>query len=289
MRILISVLALLACRNDALRPSMQRAQQRICRELAESKRLRPNAQARPANPSRALQALLLATGPPTRLGGAQSLRSFCPHTSVMLDGNPDIDSSFDFGEITDSEDEEWAEELREELKHWMVWGTRINSTAAYLDHHNSKEMKENPYDWGWGGIPDAKWVNSTGFVEHDWSDESKEPDPTKEFLLDKRAYATGGWAKYPDGKIYRTLRYDEDLSEVEVAEQAAKLEALADKWKKRDLEIQDENARLVGWTKNAEINNGRLAMFFLIVGLITEYYTGDSLPQQIDLFGDYLR
>ena len=30
----------------------------------------------------------------------------------------------------------------------------------------------------------------------------------------------------------------------------------------------------------AETVNGRLAMFFLLVGLITEYFTGESLPQQ---------
>jgi hypothetical protein len=200
----------------------------------------------------------------------------------MLDGNPDIDSSFDFGEITDSEDEEWADELREELKHWMVWGVRSN--MSHLDNIGSHLGLP-----GFGGIPDIEWVNSTGFVEHDWSDEANPPDPTKEFLIDKRAYDTGGWAQYPDGQIYRTLRYDEDVSEMELAEQEAKLTALSDKWKNRDLEIQDEEAQLVGWTQNAEINNGRLAMFFIVVGLITEYYTGDSLPQQIDLFGDYLR
>ena len=36
-----------------------------------------------------------------------------------------------------------------------------------------------------------------------------------------------------------------------------------------------------GWGPSPEIINGRSAMFFIIVGLVTEYYTGRSLPQQV--------
>ena len=46
--------------------------------------------------------------------------------------------------------------------------------------------------------------------------------------------------------------------------------------------FQYEAARLLGWTKQAETYNGRFAMFFLVVGLLTEYWTGVSLPGQIE-------
>ncbi|EOD03997.1 hypothetical protein EMIHUDRAFT_250739 [Emiliania huxleyi CCMP1516] len=62
---------------------------------------------------------------------------------------------------------------------------------------------------------------------------------------------------------------------------AAKLDALSEKWRKRQAREEDEGAQLVGWSKAAEITNGRFAMFFLPVGLITEYYTGESVPQQV--------
>ena len=65
------------------------------------------------------------------------------------------------------------------------------------------------------------------------------------------------------------------------APQAAKLDALSEKWRKRQAREEDEGAQLVGWSKAAEITNGRFAMFFLPVGLITEYYTGESVPQQV--------
>eukprot|EP00967_Tisochrysis_lutea_P021884 scaffold24896_cov32-Tisochrysis_lutea.AAC.2 len=71
------------------------------------------------------------------------------------------------------------------------------------------------------------------------------------------------------------------LSEMELAEQAAKLDALSAKWSKRQQQMEEEQAGQIGWVKAAEATNGRFAMFFLPVGLITEYYTGESLPQQV--------
>ena len=38
----------------------------------------------------------------------------------------------------------------------------------------------------------------------------------------------------------------------------------------------------VGFVPVAEIVNGRLAMFFLVTGLLTEYWTGVSLPGQVE-------
>lgn len=71
------------------------------------------------------------------------------------------------------------------------------------------------------------------------------------------------------------------FSDVELAEQSAKLDALAKKWKKRQIAQSDGDLQQLGWCLNAEQINGRLAMFFLLTGLITEYYTGESMPEQV--------
>ena len=71
------------------------------------------------------------------------------------------------------------------------------------------------------------------------------------------------------------------FSEVELAEQEGKLNALSDKWKKREDEEEYQSTIRSGWGPSPEIINGRSAMFFIIVGLVTEYYTGQSLPQQV--------
>lgn len=70
-------------------------------------------------------------------------------------------------------------------------------------------------------------------------------------------------------------------TDMELAEQSARLDALAAKWKSREIAAEDEANSLIGWTKQSEEINGRLAMFFLLTGLVTEYYTGQSLPQQV--------
>uniref|UniRef100_A0A7S4C0U6 Uncharacterized protein n=1 Tax=Chrysotila carterae TaxID=13221 RepID=A0A7S4C0U6_CHRCT len=72
----------------------------------------------------------------------------------------------------------------------------------------------------------------------------------------------------------------EPFTEVELAEQSAKLDALAKKWRKRQLQENDAMSQQVGFCLNAEQINGRSAMFFLLTGLVTEYYTGESVPQQ---------
>jgi len=70
------------------------------------------------------------------------------------------------------------------------------------------------------------------------------------------------------------------VNEIEIAERTAKLDALAAKWRRRQEQLEWDQGLNVGWVFKAETINGRLAMFFLIVGLITEYYTGESIPQQ---------
>jgi len=71
------------------------------------------------------------------------------------------------------------------------------------------------------------------------------------------------------------------MSEVELAEQSSKMDALAAKWRKRQQQAEVIEAQQVGWCPNAERINGRFAMFFLVTGLITEYYTGQDVPAQV--------
>lgn len=71
------------------------------------------------------------------------------------------------------------------------------------------------------------------------------------------------------------------LSDVELAEQSAKLDALAAKWKKREEFGDYKDSMRSGFGPSPERINGRTAMFFIVVGLVTEYYTGQSLPQQV--------
>lgn len=70
------------------------------------------------------------------------------------------------------------------------------------------------------------------------------------------------------------------MTEMELAEQSAKLDALAAKWRRRQQQQEDDEAKRAGWAVSSEQVNGRFAMFFLLVGLVTEYYTGESVPQQ---------
>ncbi|KAL3943789.1 MAG: hypothetical protein SGBAC_002161 [Bacillariaceae sp.] len=72
------------------------------------------------------------------------------------------------------------------------------------------------------------------------------------------------------------------LSELELAEQATALGALETKWRK-EREIKEyEASRKTGWTSLAELANGRFAMFFLVTGLLTELWTGVTLPGQVE-------
>jgi hypothetical protein len=75
-------------------------------------------------------------------------------------------------------------------------------------------------------------------------------------------------------------RADAPISDVELQVQSAKLDALSAKWEKREKEVEYAESLRSGWGPSPERINGRFAMFFLIVGLVTEYYTGQSVPQQ---------
>eukprot|EP00549_Striatella_unipunctata_P013197 CAMPEP_0118693148 /NCGR_PEP_ID=MMETSP0800-20121206/11735_1 /TAXON_ID=210618 ORGANISM="Striatella unipunctata, Strain CCMP2910" /NCGR_SAMPLE_ID=MMETSP0800 /ASSEMBLY_ACC=CAM_ASM_000638 /LENGTH=205 /DNA_ID=CAMNT_0006591327 /DNA_START=199 /DNA_END=816 /DNA_ORIENTATION=- len=72
------------------------------------------------------------------------------------------------------------------------------------------------------------------------------------------------------------------LNDIELAEQSAALDALEEKWRNARLDKEYEAGRKVGWVANAEMLNGRFAMFFLAVGLLTEYWTGITIPGQVE-------
>ena len=72
------------------------------------------------------------------------------------------------------------------------------------------------------------------------------------------------------------------LNDLQLAAQVTALGKLEEKWKKERLQEEYDAARLLGWTAQAETYNGRFAMFFLVVGLLTELWTGVSLPGQVE-------
>jgi hypothetical protein len=72
------------------------------------------------------------------------------------------------------------------------------------------------------------------------------------------------------------------VSDIELAKQNTALTKIEEKYRKIRLEKEYNDARILGWTSKAETFNGRFAMFFLSVGLLTEYWTGISIPGQIE-------
>lgn len=72
------------------------------------------------------------------------------------------------------------------------------------------------------------------------------------------------------------------LSDIELARQSTALSKLEEKYRKIREKKEYDKARILGWTERAETFNGRFAMFFLSVGLLTEYWTGITIPGQIE-------
>jgi len=72
------------------------------------------------------------------------------------------------------------------------------------------------------------------------------------------------------------------LSDLDIAAQATALGKLEEEFKGRRLQQEYDDARILGWTGQAETFNGRFAMFFLVVGLLTEYWTGVTIPGQVE-------
>ena len=72
------------------------------------------------------------------------------------------------------------------------------------------------------------------------------------------------------------------LTDSEIIKREKDLKALANKWKKERILKEEEERRFIGFTKNSEIINGRMAMIFLLTGILTEYWTDQNIPTQID-------
>lgn len=72
------------------------------------------------------------------------------------------------------------------------------------------------------------------------------------------------------------------LNELELAAQVAALDKLEEKWRKQREIEEYEASTNVGFVEKAELINGRTAMFFLATGLLTEYWTGFSMPAQVE-------
>ena len=72
------------------------------------------------------------------------------------------------------------------------------------------------------------------------------------------------------------------VGDVELAAQVTALTKLEEGYRKTRQAKEYEEARIIGWVPKAETYNGRFAMFFLAVGLLTEYWTGITIPGQIE-------
>jgi len=97
--------------------------------------------------------------------------------------------------------------------------------------------------------------------------------------------AAGAWRSSPAAAVAHRAGAaprlaEESVSEMELQVQSAKLDALSAKWEKRQEQLDYAESLRSGWGPSPERINGRFAMFFIVVGLITEYYTGQSLPSQ---------
>ncbi|AAK39901.1 high light inducible protein (nucleomorph) [Guillardia theta] len=73
------------------------------------------------------------------------------------------------------------------------------------------------------------------------------------------------------------------LSKEEISNREKKLKILAEKWKNERLEKEILENKIFGFSKYSEIINGRIAMFFITTGLLTELWTKQSLISQIEI------
>lgn len=72
------------------------------------------------------------------------------------------------------------------------------------------------------------------------------------------------------------------LDEITLARQVTALNQLEDRYRKIRRQEEIDDYQTVGWVANAETLNSRFAMFFLVVGLLTEAFTGVSIPGQVE-------
>ena len=104
---------------------------------------------------------------------------------------------------------------------------------------------------------------------------SKEDAVEASVTEEKDAPAVNLYAGEVPGKI--------QLDEIELARQKNALDKYAAELYKKRMQEEYEASRKFGWVPYAETLNGRLAMFFIITGLLTEYWTDYSFPEQVEL------
>lgn len=114
----------------------------------------------------------------------------------------------------------------------------------------------------------------TGATESD-SRSKIEPDENPTYFFGEESLVEPIFKDLVPGKI--------QLTEEQLAEQKRNLEEYAELLRKDRLRTEREAARLFGWVKYAETMNGRFAMFFFVTGLLTEYWTDYTIPEQVEL------
>lgn len=72
------------------------------------------------------------------------------------------------------------------------------------------------------------------------------------------------------------------VNEVELAQQVTALTRLEETWRAERLDREYEASRKIGFVEGAERLNGRSAMFFIVTGLLTELWTGQTMPEQVE-------
>ena len=88
-------------------------------------------------------------------------------------------------------------------------------------------------------------------------------------------------APAPPAPVQSTAPGKQVIDDITLAKQSTALDKLAASWDRRKEFRSWEASRMTGFSEEAEIINGRTAMFFLVVGLLTEYWTGQSIPDQV--------
>ena len=127
----------------------------------------------------------------------------------------------------------------------------------------------------------AASLDDTETADDDITEDRRNPDRPElpelkgDFDWDEQFGADDDWiTEDVPGKIV--------LPEVELAAQVVALDKLEEKWRKDRLRQEYEEDRKVGFVTKAETYNGRLAMFFLVTGLLTELWTGVDMPGQVE-------
>ena len=123
--------------------------------------------------------------------------------------------------------------------------------------------------------------DSVSLADREFAEPGRNPDRPElpelkgDFDWDAKFGADDDWiTENVPGKIV--------LNEIEIAKQVTALDKLEETWRRKRQEDEWEAEKQVGWVSKAELLNGRTAAFFLVTGLLTELWTGVSLPGQVE-------